>query len=227
MNRTLVLSSVITFADTLAEASLKRGFPTTLAGDAARHLHKAPALSGATFHQVDLIDPYALPRTMCGCWDRFTHLFFVASPLLSNRLTNYLPEDLRHVFEKHVLGPIAAINAFHRLRLQSKPLADAPGAPYHLTVLIDSSAKDGEKEHAVRGATHAAIAAFVSRFAIDLAYELPGSKTTVFHLPMTGNIIDPTATANLVWDRVVQQEDPFRKYQVARNCGGSLRLDHM
>ncbi len=226
MPRTLVLSSLLPFTDALTAESLRRGFPTTLVGDAARHLHKAPALQGALFHAVDLADPYALPRTMCGCYDRITHLFFVASPLLSKRLGSYLPEDLRNVYERNVLGPIAAITAFHRLRLQTKPLPLASsGAGYHLTVLVDSSAKNDEKEQSVRASTHAAIEEFATRFAIDLADELPGSKTTVFRVPMTGNQIDPSSATTLIWDAVQNQEMSYKKYQIARNCGGSLRLE--
>lgn len=225
MPRTLILSSLISFADTLTRESLVRKFPTTLAGTAALHLEKKPTLQGAVFHAVDLADPYALPRRMCGCWEKITHVFYVAAPLLSNRLVNYFPEDVQHMFEGNVLGPIAAITAFHRLRLQAQPLGDTPGAPYHLTVLVDSSAQTDEKETAVRTATHAAIAEFTTRFAPELASELPGSKTTLFHLPLAGNTIEPAAAAKLIWSTVLAQEASCKKYKIARNCGGSLRLE--
>lgn len=230
MHRSLILSQTRPLGGAMTKESLTRGFPTTLVGNAAGPLSKDRALEGAVFRPTDLADPYALPRTMCGCWERVTHVFIVATPFLPKRLVDQSVEDLRFIMDTDVVGPIAAAAAFHRLRLQAKPLADEPGAPYHLTVIVDSSSWRSARSMAVQAAAQASLAHFARNFGSELLNELPGSKMTLFHLrnPRSGETaegIDPADAAARIWDTVLAQEPKYMEYHVARNHEGPLRLE--
>jgi NAD(P)-dependent dehydrogenase (short-subunit alcohol dehydrogenase family) len=230
MASALIMSGTRVLCGGLAAESLARSFETTVVGNRANDLGREPALKGAMFRQTDIADPHALPRVMCGCWERMTHAFVVSSPFPPKRLIEHSVEDLRFMIDTDVTGPIAAMAAFHRLRLQRKPAAQQPGTPYHLTVIVDSTSWQSAATAAVQAAAQASLAHFTRNFASEVLADLPEAKVTLVHLraPRPDSAekpVDVEAASARIWDVVLSQEPRYMEYHLSPNHDGPLRLD--
>jgi short-subunit dehydrogenase len=209
MSRSLILANTRGLGRHLVRESLARGFPSTLMGRHDGDAVKDPSLAGMLYRAADLADPYALPRTLCACCEKVTHLFWVATPFRSSALAETKIEDARYIMEEGVIGLAGALAAFHRMMKMARALGDAPGAPYHLVVIVSAAVLEHKDGAAVPAAAHAAALHLARGFAPELAADLPGSKTTAVSVPDAPDEESRDALARRIWSAALAQTETF------------------
>lgn len=229
MSRSLILCGTRALGSHFAALSLASGFETTVVGNRAVEMSREPALRGAMFRGADLADPYALPRVMCGCWSEMTHVIWEVPSFGRKPPLELTPEDARLMADMGLFGGIGALTALHRLKTASRPLADRPGSPFSLAVVVPSWSWQTADGMAVQAALVAAAAHFARGYATSLALSLPGSRTALVHLnpkPPGETATDRAAEARHVWELLLSQATPFRESSLKRNGDGVLTVEH-
>ncbi len=237
MNSSLILGGTKGLGRALAAKSLQRGFPTTVVGRSTADAAKEADLAAASLRQADLSDPTAF-RDVLREGDRFTHVFLVAGNFLRRPLVETSYDTHLQMANLHLLAPIELLKAFHRSRLAAKPLAATPGQPYHLVVISSTSSYRIRENEEMYCALQAAKAHFTRNWAGRMTRDLPGSKVTLV-LPGgmktglfdgtgqdTSGYMDPLTVADIIWDRVLQQQERFRTIVMERRGSEPDVSDH-
>jgi NAD(P)-dependent dehydrogenase (short-subunit alcohol dehydrogenase family) len=226
--RTLILTGGRGLAKELAAESLARGFQTTIVGNRAAELRKEPALKGAMFRSADLADPYALPTVMCGCWAEMTHVLWEVPGFGPKPPLELTIEDARYMLDMGLVGGVGALTALHRLKTASRPLAESPGSPMRLAVLVPSCGWQSEDGMAMQSAVAAAAAHFARGYAATLAASLPGSGVELIHkVPVRdADGHSPADAAKYVWNAFLSHDGPFRESHLMNDPRHGLHFEH-
>lgn len=228
VDRTLILTGGRGIAKELATESLARGFQTTIVGNRAADLRKDPALKGAMFRSADLADPYALSALMCGCWAEMTHVLWEVPSFGPKPPLDLTAEDARYMLDMGLVGGVGALTALHRLKTASRPLAESPGSPVRLAVIVPSCNWQSEDGMAMQSAVAAATAHFARGYAATLAASLPGSGVELIHRVPARDAEghSPAAAAALIWDAFLSHREPFRESHLMNDPRNGLHFEH-
>ncbi len=228
MARTLILATGRGLAPHLAAESLARGFQTTIVGNNAADLRREPALKGAMFRSADLADPYALPTVMCGCWAEMTHVLWEVPGFGPKPPLDLTIEDARYMVDLGLIGGMGALTALHRLKAASRPLAERPGSPMRLAVIVPSCGWQAEDGMAMQSAVAAAAAHFARGYAATLAASLPGSGVDLIHKvpPRDAEGHSPADAARHVWDGFLSHVETFQERYLMNDPRHGLHVQH-
>ena len=236
MSRSLILGGTKGLGRSLALESAWRGLEPIIVGRSVEQARKDPAF--ATFShrlmKADLSDPFSLLGAMPGpLWQDITHVFWVAGIFARKPLVRMTVEEMRQMINTHLYGPLGTLAFLHRLQLNSRPLADPPGQPYHLVVIASTSSWKIRENEALYCALKAAKAHFTRNFARELVTDLPGSKVTLVNPggiktpnfwqdtdQAMDKFMEPDELAQVIWNQVQAQTEPFLELQIPRDDQG-------
>jgi len=237
----LILGGTKGLGRALAIESLKRGITPFITGRSTDTAMKDPELAGAVFQKLDLSDPENINSgtsmyQLLGQGDmapRFSHVFWVAGIFLRKPLTECTPEEIARMTAVHFTGPLAVLATIHRMQKLVNPLADCPGAPYHLVTIASTSSYRIRENEAVYCALKAAKAHFTRNFAVELQRDLPGSKVTLVNPggiatpdfwdgtgQQLAQFMDPGELAKVIWLNTEMQSRPYLELQIPRTEDG-------
>ena len=234
MARSLIIGGTRGLGRALAIGSLRRGITPIVTGR-FRSLEQAkidPELQGAEFHQFDLDYP-AMIGSSGLAWGDISQVFWVAGIFMRSKVIETATEDIERMISTHLLGPIVTLREIVQLMkcgVNWDKTFQPPNKPFHLVTIGSTSSWKVRDNEAIYCALKAAKAHFTRNFARELVAELPGSKVTLVN---PGGIktpdfwqgsgqdisgyIEPSDLAELIWNEVLAQEQPFAEFQVLRH----------
>lgn len=237
----LILGGTKGLGRALAIESLTRGITPMITGRSTETAMEDPALDGALFRKLDLSDPEDINSgtrvyELLGRGDvapQFSHVFWVAGIFLRKPFTDCTQEEIARMTAVHFTGPLAVLAAVHRIQKIANPLADRPGAPYHLVTIASTSSYRIREDEAVYCGLKAAKAHFTRNFAVEIQRDLPGSKVTLVNpggiatpdfWDGTGQdlaqFMDPAGLAKIIWENVAEQNGAYMELHVPRSEEG-------
>lgn len=237
----LILGGTKGLGRALATESLKRGITPVITGRSTDSAMEDPELQGALFRKLDLSDP-GIVGSAARMYEflgrgnmapRFSHVFWNAGIFLRKPLTDCTQEEIAQMTAVHFTGPLAVLSAVHRVQKLMNPLADCPGAPYHLVTIASTSSYRIREDEAVYCGLKAAKAHFTRNFAVELHRDLPGSKVTLVNpggiaTPDFWNgtgqelsrFMDPAVLGEVIWKYVDAQGTAYSELQIPRTKDG-------
>lgn len=188
--------------------------------------------SGAEFLNLDLADVERLAEASekLGALqqkNRIEYFFWVAGIFLKGPFRETTQNDIGMMVDTHIAGPLNLLREFHVRQTH----------PYRLIVIASSSSWRLRDNEMIYCGMKAAKAALTRQFSVELARDLPGSKTTLFNpggmktpnfWKKSGqnidDFMDPTKVARAMWNAVASQQKSFEEFQIMRGSGGAFSL---
>jgi len=162
------------------------------------------------------------------CYD---YVVWNAGELIEKPFKDFTLKELLQMTLLHYVGPIEFLrNLITWQREYEKS--------FHLITISSTSSWRIRDNQAVYCSLQAAKSAFTSNLSRELARDLPGSKTTLFHpggmktrlfkgtKTDTSNFMDTDEVAKIIWNEVENQRTPFHEVQIMRNDDGSPNVSY-
>ena len=192
-------------------------------------------LNNAEFCLADLSKSWSSVEIAMQCENRnITHVFWVAGYRSKKRLVDYQADDLKHMIDTHLTGPIDTLRMLLRAALSDPAKATTP---IHLVVISSLSAVRLNPGSTLYSVVKAAQSAFAVNYAAELAEMLPGSKTTLVEPGRiasgffrgsdrdTSNYMSAAAVAEMIWREMDGQTKLFDELLILKNKDGTPRLE--